>query len=74
MMVEIEEFHTKIIEDLNINFELKIDENYLNNPKWDSLLNMGLLAHLDKEYNVSIYFDDLIKHNSLIKLHELISK
>ena len=73
-MVDIKEFSKKIKEDLVINFELKDDENFLNNPKWDSLLNMGLLAHLDREYNISIDFDDLLKHSSLIKLYKLISK
>ncbi len=73
-MIDIKEFSEKIKEDLVINFELKDEENFLNNPMWDSLLNMGLLAHLDREYNISIDFDDLLKHNSFIKLYKLISK
>ena len=35
---------------------------------------MGLLAHLDREYNLVIDFDDLQKYNSLIKLFELVEE
>tara|TARA_B100001057_G_scaffold15696_1_gene14867 strand:- start:536 stop:769 length:234 start_codon:yes stop_codon:yes gene_type:complete len=74
MSDNIDNFTRKIKLDLNIDFDLKNDENFLKNIKWDSLLNMGLLAHLDREYNLIIDFDDLQKYNSLIKLFELVEK
>ena len=71
---KIDIFIQKIKSDLNIDFDLKNDEDFLKNIKWDSLLNMGLLAHLDREYNLVIDFDDLQKYNSLIKLFELVEE
>lgn len=71
-MVKVEEFYKKISSDLNIQFKVDFDENFLKNPNWDSLLNMGLIAHLDREYNINIDFDDLNDHNTITKLYNLI--
>ena len=71
-MVNVEEFYEKISSDLSIQFKVDFDENFLKNPNWDSLLNMGLIAHLDREYNITIDFDDLNDHNTITKLYNLI--
>ena len=74
MKIEINEFENKLKEDLEINFKLGTRENFLENKKWDSLLNMGLLAHLDAEYNIIFEYDDLQKFNSLYKIYNEIVK
>jgi acyl carrier protein len=74
MKIEINEFEKKLKEDLEINFKLGIKENFLENKKWDSLLNMGLLAHLDSEYNIIFEYDDLLKLNSIFKIYNEIIK
>ena len=74
MKIEINEFEKKLKEDLEINFKLGTNENFLENKKWDSLLNMGLLAHLDSEYNIIFEYDDLLKLNSLFKIYNEIIK
>ena len=74
MKIEINEFEKKLKEDLKINFKLGIKENFLENKKWDSLLNMGLLAHLDSEYNIIFEYDDLLKLNSIFKIYNEIIK
>jgi len=74
MNLEINEFEKKLKEDLEINFKLGIKENFLENKKWDSLLNMGLLAHLDSEYNIIFEYDDLLKLNSIFKIYNEIIK
>ena len=71
-MVNVDEFYEKISSDLNIQFKVEFNENFLKNPNWDSLLNMGLIAHLDREYNITIDFDDLNNHNTITKLYNLI--
>ena len=74
MTLKIENFTKKIKEDLEINFKLDVKDNFLKNKKWDSLLNMGLLAHLDSEYDVIFEYDDLLKFNSLYKIYNEIIK
>ena len=71
-MVDIEEFYEKISNDLDIQFKVEFDENFLKNPNWDSLLNMGLIAHLDREYSITIDFDNLNDHNTITKLYNLV--
>lgn len=74
MKPTIENFVQSLKKDLEINFKIGIKDNFLENKKWDSLLNMGLLAHLDSEYNVILEYDDLIKLNSLLKIYNEVLK
>lgn len=73
-ILKIEDFTKKIKDDLEINFKLDPKENYLENKKWDSLLTMGLLAHLDSEFDVIFEYDELLKFNSLFKIYNEIIK
>jgi len=72
--LKIEYFIDKLSKDLEINFKLKPEENFLENKKWDSLMTMGLLAHLDSEYNIIFDYDELLKFNSLSKIYNEIIK
>lgn len=72
--LKIENFIYKLNKDLELNFKLKPDENFLENKKWDSLMTMGLLAHLDSEYGVIFDYDELLKFNSLYKIYNEIIK
>ena len=72
--LKIEYFIDKLSKDLEINFKLKPEENFLENKKWDSLMTMGLLAHLDSEYSIIFDYDELLKFNSLSKIYNEIIK
>ena len=69
-----EDFAKHLKKELDINFSLTLTENFLNNKKWDSLLNMSLLSYIDDKYNIVFDYDDLQKFNSVQKIYNEIVK
>ena len=74
MKLELEDFSKNLKKELDINFSLTLTENFLNNKKWDSLLNMSLLSYIDDKYNIVFDYDDLQKFNSVEKIYNEIVK
>lgn len=74
MKLELEDFLKNLKKELDINFSLNLTENFLNNKKWDSLLNMSLLSYIDDKYNIVFDYDDLQKFNSVEKIYNEIVK
>lgn len=74
MKLELEDFAKNLKKELDINFSLTLTENFLNNKKWDSLLNMSLLSYIDDKYNIVFDYDDLQKFNSVQKIYNEIVK
>lgn len=73
MKESIEEFIENIKLDLNMessNFSADVEFKQIEN--WDSLSNMGLLAFIDNNYEITLDFDDLINYNTPSKLYSLI--
>jgi acyl carrier protein len=75
MKLQLKSFLKNVKQELDINFNLTAEENFLNNKKWDSLLNMSLLSYIDKKYNIVFDYDDLRKFNTIEKIYnELLKK
>ena len=74
MKLELEDFTHKLKNELEINFNLTNKEIFLNNKKWDSLLNMTLLSYIDENYKIVFDYDDLQKFNTIEKIYNEIIK
>lgn len=74
MKLELEDFTHKLKKELEINFNLTNKEIFLNNKKWDSLLNMTLLSYIDENYKIVFDYDDLQKFNTIEKIYNEILK
>jgi acyl carrier protein len=75
MKLQLKNFLKDLKKELDIDFNLTTKEIFLNNKKWDSLLNMSLLSYIDKKYNIVFNYDDLRKFNTIEKIYnELLKK